>query len=108
MHTNQVHGEPLFTLVHSGTQDALDRRRVVDLLHVLIGDENSFEDDVAKFAVCAVIAKADYRVLILIVGSNVGGGCIPEVGVCKCRRKGEQFTCISTPTSRSNMNMGLM
>ena len=87
MHTNQVHGEAFLALVHSRTKDALDGRRIVDLLHVLVGNVNVFEDNVAQFAVGAVIGKADYRIA-LVVGSN-GWVFFPEVRFWNCRRKEE-------------------
>ena len=99
---DQVHGEALHALVHSRAEDALHGRRIVDLPHVVIGDLDVFEDDVAEFAVGAVIAEADYGIVLAaatgcdkVVGS---GSRFPEVWVCKFRRKGELITWSSPPT----------
>ena len=101
VHADQVHGEALHALVHSRAEDALHGRRIVDLPHVVIGDLDVFEDDVAEFAVGAVIAEADYGiVLAAATGCDdvVGGSRFPEVWVCKFRRKGELITWSSPPT----------
>ena len=98
MYTNQVHGEALLALVHSSAEDALDGRRIVDLLHVLVGNVHVFEDNVAQLAMGALVAQADYRVIFL-ARSDGGGFFLPEVRVWKGRRKGEEFTWSSIPWS---------